>query len=445
MSEDIKNSEEDEQKKEEEEEEEELTTRQQIYALFEDPHSSSAALYISHFINMVILVSTIAFLLETVPYFATEDYETTWSTIETVCVILFSLDFAIRCSTCPSQAEFWSDFMNWIDIIAILPFYIELFFYLFFPDMSAEFLSSFRIFRVLRLARVLKILNKSDGAHDEDNDVGKVISDIVSTSAGALAIPMYFMMLALIVFSSLIYYVERPEYHDCAWYPDLDCNGNECTDAVCNGCSLYVGRKSKLTECPCNGYGDFFQYEGECIELPDGTPTDSKGDILFISIPDSFWWCIVTMTTVGYGDKYPITGLGQLVAVLTMTMGIFFISMPLAIVGSSFANACEEILESKKQSEAIKASYKLGYTSTSFKKASHAVLVMDWSDIGEHLKQMDKVINDPNGKREDVVELVQSLRDRQTAFSSLLHKQLFLLTLKEEELEDGEDDESSEI
>ena len=61
----------------------------------------------------------------------------------------------------------------------------------------------------------------------------------------------------------------------------------------------------------------------------------------FASIPDSFWWCIVTMTTVGYGDKFPITGLGQIVAVATMTMGIFFISMPLAIVGS-----CRIIMQS---------------------------------------------------------------------------------------------------
>lgn len=412
----------------------EQTLREQIYALFEDPFSSTAALYISQFINMVILVSTIAFLLETVPYFATETYESTWITIETVCVMCFSADFIIRCATCPSQKLFWTDWMNWIDFIAVVPWYIEKAF------KGATWLASFRIFRVLRLARILKILNKSDGDHDEENDVGKVISDIVSTSAGALAIPMYFMMLALIVFSSLIYYVEKPTKYVCDWYPNYDCDGLDIVTGT--GCSLDIGDiddTDTWSQCPCSGYGDFpVEFNGTCWELPDGTPTDIKGDIMFISIPDSFWWCIVTMTTVGYGDKFPITGLGQIVAVATMTMGIFFISMPLAIVGSSFANACEEILESKKQSEAIKASSKLGYQPSSFKKASHAVLVMDWSDIGEHLKQMDKIINDPNGKREEIVELVQSLRDRQTAFSSLLHKQLFLLTLKEEEITENQ-------
>ena len=58
---------------------------------------------------------------------------------------------------------------------------------------------------------------------------------------------------------------------------------------------------------------------------------------------DSFWWCIVTFTTVGYGDKYPRTTAGRFVCAVTMFCGIFFLAMPLTIVGSSFSDAWDKL------------------------------------------------------------------------------------------------------
>ena len=37
---------------------------------------------------------------------------------------------------------------------------------------------------------------------------------------------------------------------------------------------------------------------------------------------DAFWWAFVTITTVGYGDRYPVTGAGQFVGMITMAVGI---------------------------------------------------------------------------------------------------------------------------
>ncbi|MDQ6965182.1 MAG: potassium channel family protein [Mariprofundales bacterium] len=50
----------------------------------------------------------------------------------------------------------------------------------------------------------------------------------------------------------------------------------------------------------------------------------------FATIEDSLWWAFVTLTTVGYGDVYPITSLGRLVAVITMLFGITLYSLLVA-------------------------------------------------------------------------------------------------------------------
>ena len=62
----------------------------------------------------------------------------------------------------------------------------------------------------------------------------------------------------------------------------------------------------------------------------------------FGSIPRAMWWSIATLTTVGYGDVYPVTALGRLFAALTALMGICLIAMPAGIFASAFSDALEE-------------------------------------------------------------------------------------------------------
>jgi voltage-gated potassium channel len=52
--------------------------------------------------------------------------------------------------------------------------------------------------------------------------------------------------------------------------------------------------------------------------------------------PDALWWAIVTVTTVGYGDRYPITEGGRIVAVILMLVGIGLIGVLTATVASLF-------------------------------------------------------------------------------------------------------------
>jgi hypothetical protein len=57
---------------------------------------------------------------------------------------------------------------------------------------------------------------------------------------------------------------------------------------------------------------------------------------MFGNAPESFWWAVVTMTTLGYGDKVPVTGLGKLIGVTCALCGVVIIALPISVVGNNF-------------------------------------------------------------------------------------------------------------
>lgn len=61
----------------------------------------------------------------------------------------------------------------------------------------------------------------------------------------------------------------------------------------------------------------------------------------FGSIPRALWWAIITLTTIGYGDVYPITPAGKLVAAMVAICGIGLIAMPTGILAAAFSDAMQ--------------------------------------------------------------------------------------------------------
>jgi voltage-gated potassium channel len=58
-----------------------------------------------------------------------------------------------------------------------------------------------------------------------------------------------------------------------------------------------------------------------------------------VSTWDGVWWAVSTMTTVGYGDQYPVTAAGRAIAIIVMLVGIGFIAIITAAIAQKFVVA----------------------------------------------------------------------------------------------------------
>ncbi len=84
-----------------------------------------------------------------------------------------------------------------------------------------------------------------------------------------------------------------------------------------------------------------FMYMAEREAQPEG----------FSSIPAAMWWGMVTLTTVGYGDLYPITALGRGVGAVVALLGIGLFALPAGILGSAFVDELDRRRSSSPEDE----------------------------------------------------------------------------------------------
>eukprot|EP01094_Clydonella_sp_ATCC50884_P023931 TRINITY_DN5874_c0_g1_i1.p1 TRINITY_DN5874_c0_g1~~TRINITY_DN5874_c0_g1_i1.p1 ORF type:complete len:358 (-),score=52.05 TRINITY_DN5874_c0_g1_i1:52-1125(-) len=230
----------------------------------------------SFFIIILIIVSVVMFMIETLPKF-TKDPEPTFFYIETVIVAVFTFEFIMRIISAPDKVLFVLGVLNWVDFLAIAPYYIELAF------VGTPGLAWIRVLRLTRVFRIFKVGRYQYGF--------LLFYFTFKGSVETLFMGLVFILLGIILFGSFMYYAEQTE----ASFDD------DCT------CWIY-----------------------------DDDSLNPGGVSPYQSIPHTFWWCIVTMTTVGYGDHFPITPLGKTVAGITFLSGLLIIAFPIAILGNKF-------------------------------------------------------------------------------------------------------------
>ena len=107
----------------------------------------------------------------------------------------------------------------------------------------------------------------------------------------------------------------------------------------------YIGESNKLKKALADSKAKIFVFlfavliisiiAGTLMYLVEG---EESG---FVSIPVSVYWCIVTLTTVGFGDIAPVTPLGQFIAAVIMIMGYGIIAVPTGIVSAEYVKSQE--------------------------------------------------------------------------------------------------------
>ncbi|CAG03658.1 unnamed protein product, partial [Tetraodon nigroviridis] len=202
-----------------------------VWRLMEKPESSLPAHVIAIVSFIFILVSSVVMCVGTIPDLQVEDSEgnlsehPTLEVIETMCIGWFTIEYILRLISCPNKVKFVLAFMNIVDFMAIMPFYVVL------------ILTCF-------------------GAGSSFKELGLLL--------------MY-MGVGVFLFSALGYTMEQ-----------------------------------------------------------------NHPDTLFTSIPQSFWWAVITMTTVGYGDVYPKTTLGRCNAAISFLCGVIAIALPIHPIINNF-------------------------------------------------------------------------------------------------------------
>lgn len=71
----------------------------------------------------------------------------------------------------------------------------------------------------------------------------------------------------------------------------------------------------------------------------------------FSSIPESFWWAVATLTTVGYGDVYPITTGGKIFTFFILSIGLAIVAVPSGIIAATLTEVRDEESPDRSQTQ----------------------------------------------------------------------------------------------
>eukprot|EP00760_Papus_ankaliazontas_P018940 PhM_4_TR17778/c0_g1_i1/m.50933 len=262
------------------------TVSERVRSVLEDPFESVVGTIIFFCTILLVVLSVITALVETMPQYSSDTsdtHSTLWLTTEIVITAYFGLEFIARiCVTQETWQQFVLNFSNVADVIALLPLFVSLIW-----NKELSLLRLLRMFRVFHFSRVLIPV--------------EVLLSTLFSSVKALLGPALLVVFIVLLCSSILYYAERGE-----WEGDI----------------------FRIRDCPCEATATYaLSSSSSCPNIP----------AKFHSIPEAMRFVLDTVTTVGTSGRTsptPVCPAGRTVAAIVAMIGSFFIALPISVVGA---------------------------------------------------------------------------------------------------------------
>ncbi|KAM6310927.1 potassium voltage-gated channel subfamily A member 3-like [Podargus strigoides] len=274
--------------------------QRQVWLLFEYPESSGPARGIAIVSVLVILISIVIFCLETLPEFRDDhDYEQTGGTFGTGGGPLPPDVFTNSSSSATSMVSSFTDPFFVVETLCIIWFSFELLVRFFACPSKATF--SKNIMNIIDIVAIIPYFIT----------LGTELAERQGNGQQAMSLAILRVIRLVRVFR--IFKLSRHS-------KGLQILGQTL--------------KASMREL---GLLIFFLFIGvilfsSAVYFAEADDPSSG----FSSIPDAFWWAVVTMTTVGYGDMHPITIGGKIVGSLCAIAGVLTIALPVPVIVSNF-------------------------------------------------------------------------------------------------------------
>lgn len=288
--------------------------RERIFLTFSEPSYSSAAYCLSFYFDALVALSMVLMCSETVVAWSrTKQQQAMWRVMETILTMNFLVDFVVKIGTARPLLRYIVTRPTFtIDLLGLLPYFTERLVEQFSEDESTS-IKALRVLRLLRFFRLSRI------AYENFPDV-RMFIQAVRRSKLAIAFLGMYVFGAGLFFASCIYFAET----------------SECYLDASEGVWYYANREVKEACSIQNMYG-------------------------------AWWFTLVTMTTVGYGDTNVTSAWGRILTVLIMIGSLVFLALPSAIFA---ANLTEMYLERRLMKKPTSAHEKRPTSPTNFFSAS---------------------------------------------------------------------------
>lgn len=282
--------------------------RDELYVIIFEADTRAGQLF-DVVLLIAILLSITVISLETVEYFEKSDF---WRLIlrrvEWTLTLLFTAEYLARLICVRRPLRYAISFFGIMDLVACLPMYLTLL------NVDSKSFVIIRSIRLLRVFRVLKMMRMLREAHE--------LKAAIWNSRDKIIVFVAVVMVAVTISGTIMYHVEHVELE-----PQASGTGDPA-----NGAQRQTGEGDAASGAAENSQPTgVASAESETIDR--GNMGRGKTD-QFTSIPQSMYWAIVTMTTVGYGDIVPRTTVGKVISAALILLGYSLIIVPTGFVSA---------------------------------------------------------------------------------------------------------------